>query len=93
MVRETSTWRMEISHQYPAARSASVSGSGRMDSQRSTNTVIVPGPNRSQMTCNAAGSSVVAKPLDSSVNFSPCWVAWRLAHSWPLIQILAGYGK
>jgi hypothetical protein len=27
-VRHTSTWRIEIPHQYPAARSAAVSGSG-----------------------------------------------------------------
>ena len=42
------------------------------------------------MACSPAGSSVAANPLDSSVNPIPAWVAWRLAHSWPLIQILAG---
>ena len=37
MVRETSIGRMEISHPYPAARSASVNGTGMIASQRSMN--------------------------------------------------------
>jgi hypothetical protein len=28
MVRDTSTWRIDSSHQYPAARSAALNGSG-----------------------------------------------------------------
>ena len=75
MVRETSTWRMEISHQYPAAASASVSGTGRTENQRSANSVICVGPSRSQMACSPAGSSVAANPLDSSVNPIPAWTA------------------
>ena len=61
--------------------------------QRSKNTLMVPGPSRSQIACKPAGSSQVANPLDSSVNPIPAWVAWRLAHSWPLSQTLTGYGK
>ena len=38
------------------------------------------------MACSPAGSSVVANPLDSSVNSIPARVAWRLAHSLPLIH-------
>ena len=93
MVRETSTWRIDSSHQYPAARSASVSGTGRTENQRWANSVICAGPSRSQIPCSPAGSSVAANPLDNSVNPIPAWVAWRFAHSCPLIQILAGYGK
>jgi len=90
MVREVSTWRIDSSHQYPAARSAVVRGSGRTLIQRSKKTVMVPGPNRSQISCKPSGSSQVAKPLDSSVNPIPARVACRLAHSWPLSQTLAG---
>lgn len=43
-----------------------------------------------QMVCNLMGSSVAANPLDRSVNPIPAWVAWRLAHSCPLIQMVAG---
>ena len=70
-----------------------VSGSGSRASQRWKNTLIVPGPSRSQIACNAAGSSVAANPLDSSVNPIPAWVAWRLAHSCPLTQTLIGHGQ
>ena len=45
------------------------------------------------MACSAAGSSVAANPLDSSVNPIPVRVAWRLAHSWPLTQTLIGHGQ
>jgi hypothetical protein len=90
MVRETSTWRIDSSHQYPPAWSASVSGSGRTENQRSVNTPISSGPRRSQIPCRTAGSSVAANPLESSVKAIPAWLAWRLAHSCPLIQILAG---
>ncbi len=70
-VRETSTCRIDSSHQYPAARSWSVSGSGRILIQRSKNTPMVPGPSRSQIACNASGSAQMANPLDSSVNPIP----------------------
>jgi hypothetical protein len=93
MVRETSTWRIEMSHQYPAARSASVNGSGNRAHQRSQNTRIVPGPRASHSRCNPAGSSVAANPLSSSVNPIPAAVAARLANSWPFSQTLSGYGK
>jgi len=83
-VRETSTWRIAMSHQYPAARSASVSGSGNRAHQRSQNTRIVPGPRVSQMRCSPAGSSVAANPLSSSVKPIPAAVAARLAYSCPL---------
>ena len=46
MVRETSTWRIAMSHQYPPARSASVNGSGSRAHQRSQNPAMVPGPRR-----------------------------------------------
>jgi hypothetical protein len=36
------------------------------------------------------GSAQAANPLDSSVTASPALAAWRLAHSWPLTQILIG---
>jgi hypothetical protein len=93
MVRETSTWRMAMSHQKPAARSASVNGSGSRAHQRWQNTAIVPGPRVSQTRCSLTGSSVVANPLSSSVNPIPTATAARLAYSWPLSQILTGYGK
>jgi hypothetical protein len=47
----------------------------------------------SQSRCNPAGSSVAANPLSNSVNPIPAAVAARLAYSWPLNQILHGYGK
>jgi hypothetical protein len=89
-VRETSTWRMEISHQYPARWSSGPKGSGRRESHRWANTSMVPGCRRLQISCKAAGWSQAAKPLDSSVNEIPARSACRLAHSWPLSQILAG---
>lgn len=81
MVRETSTWRSDSSHQYPAARSALVSGSGSRDIHRPENTVMVPGPSRSQMPCRPAGPWQEANPLDSSVNPVPVLASCRLAHS------------
>ena len=51
---------------------------------------MVPGWSRSQISCSAAGSSHDANPLASSVNPMPALAACRLAHSWPLTQILAG---
>ena len=44
------------------------------------------GPGWSQSACNAAGSSQVANPLSSAVWPIPALVAWRLAHSWPLMH-------
>ena len=93
MVREVSICRIDSSHQYPAARSAGVNGSGSTDIHRSKNASMSSGPSRSQMVCSRAGSSQEAKPLDNSVNPIPAWVACRLAHSWPLTQTLTGYGK
>jgi hypothetical protein len=90
MVREISTWRREVSHQYPASWSLMVKGTGRRASQRCTNTLMVPGPSRLQMSCNAVGSAQEANPLDSSVKAMPALAACRLAHSWPLIQTLPG---
>jgi hypothetical protein len=49
---------------------------------------MVPGPSRSQIRWSACGSSQVANPLDSAVQPMPAWVAWRLAHSWPLTHSL-----
>lgn len=54
---------------------------------------MVPGPSRSQIARNPAGSSQVANPLASGVNPIPAFVACRFAHSWPLSQTLIGYGK
>ena len=89
-VREISTWRMVSSHQNPAARSASVSGSGRRAIHRAKNTPIVPGCSRSQMACSPSGSPAEANPLDSSVKPIPALSACRLAHSCPLTQTLTG---
>ena len=92
-VREVSTCRIDSSHQNPASRSASVSGSGSLAIHRSNHTWTVPGPKRSQICCSAAGSSQEANPLDSAVNPIPAASACRLAHSCPLTQTLTGYGK
>ncbi len=54
---------------------------------------MVPGPSRSQIACNASGSSQAASPLDSSVYPIPAAVAWRFTHSCPFTQTLIGYGK
>jgi len=54
------------------------------DIHRSKNTVMVPGPSRSQTACRAWGSAQEANPLDSSVNPIPALASCRLAHSWPL---------
>ena len=70
-----------------------VNGSGSRCSHRCANTLIVPGPSRSQIACSAGGSSQAANPLDSAVNPSPAFAACRLTHSCPLSQILAGYGN
>jgi hypothetical protein len=70
-----------------------VSGSGRIDHQRSANTWIAPGPSRSQIACSAAGSVAEANLLESSVKAMSALAACRLAHSWPLTQIFIGYGK
>src|SRR6266567_5597911 len=89
-VREVSTCRIDSSHQYPASRSAPVSGSGILAIQRSNHTCTVPGPKRSQICCSPAGSSQVANPLDSSVKPIPAASACRLAHSCPLTHALTG---
>src|SRR6185312_729316 len=47
----------------------------------------------SQIRCNPAGSSAAANPLPNSVKPIPATLAARLAYSWPLSQILTGYGK
>ena len=92
-MREVSICRIDSSHQYPASRSASVSGSGIRAIHRSNHTCTVPGPNRSQMACSPAGSSQEANPLDSAVKPIPAASACRLAHSCPLTHALTGYGK
>src|SRR5215468_10974269 len=79
---DTSTWRIEISHQYPACWSLRPNGSGSRCSHRWANTSMVPGRSRSQISCKAAGSSQAANPLDSSVKLIPALAACRLAHSW-----------
>ena len=89
-VREVSICRIDSSHQYPASRSASSSGSGIRAIHRSNHTCTVPGPNRSQMSWSPAGSSAAANPLDSAVNPIPAAAACRLAHSCPLTQTLTG---
>jgi hypothetical protein len=62
MVRETSTCRIEVSHQYPASWSRVVNGSGSRCSHRWVNTLMVPGPSRSQIACSVAGSWQAANP-------------------------------
>jgi hypothetical protein len=66
MVRETSTWRIDSSRQYPARSSSGLNGSGSRCSHRWAKASITAGPSRSQMSCKAAGSSHEANPLDSS---------------------------
>ena len=90
MVLETSTCRIEHSHQYPASRSLLPKGIGSRCSNRWAKTSMVPGCSRSQIPCSPAGSSQDAKPLDRAVNPMPALSACRLAHSCPLTQILAG---
>src|SRR5215208_3502675 len=90
IVRLTSTWRMDSSHQYPAARSVSVRGVGIWVIQRSKKPWIVAGPRRSQIRCRLAGWSQAAKPLASSATARPALAACRLAHSCPLSHTLAG---
>src|SRR6266571_2456880 len=70
-VRDTSTCRSDSSHQYPAARSSAVKGSGSRDIHRSKNAWMSPGPSRSQISCRPSGSSQQANPLDSSVKPIP----------------------
>ena len=55
MVRDTSTWAIEHSHQYPASWSAAPSGSGSRDSHRWKNTSMVPGCSASQIRCSRRG--------------------------------------
>ena len=66
-------------------------GAGSRASQRSKNAWICVGPNRSQMTCNPAGSSVAANPFAKGVQPILAMVACRFAHSWPFNQTLIGY--
>jgi hypothetical protein len=87
-VRDTSIWRIDSSCQNPPSRSAGVSGSGSWASQRSNHTVTAPAVRLSQISCNAAGSSAEANPLDSSVNPIPAAKALRLAHSCRLSHTL-----
>ena len=89
-MRETSTWRMDSSHQYPASWSAGPNGVGRRCSHRWAKTSMVPGCSRSQISWSVSGSSQEANPLDSAVKPIPALSACRLAHSCPLTQILAG---
>lgn len=63
-----------------------------MLTHRSKNTLMVPGPSRSQIACRPSGSVPVANPLDSWVNSIPAWVACRF-HLCPLTQTLTRYGK
>ena len=92
-MREVSVCRIDSSHQYPASRSALVSGSGSRAIHRSNHTCTVPGPNLSQMACKAAGSAQEANPLDSAVKPIPAASACRLAHSCPSTHAFTGYGK
>ena len=62
-VREVSTCRIDSSHQYPASRSASSSGSGIRAIHRSNHTCTVPGPNRSQICWRAAGILAGGEPV------------------------------
>jgi hypothetical protein len=92
-VREVSTWRIDSSHQNPAARSAASSGSGIAVIQRLNQACTWPGPKLSQIRCSSAGSSQEANPLDSSTKPRPSLRACCLAHSCPLTHALTGYGK
>jgi hypothetical protein len=53
-------------HLYPAARSASVSGSGNPANQRCQNPRPVAGPMLSQSRCSPTGWSASVNPLSSS---------------------------
>ena len=82
-VREASTWRMDSSHQYPASRSASVSGSGMRDIHRSKNAWTVP---RAEPVADLLpGIRVLAggEPVRQRGEADPGGFACRLAHSCP----------
>src|SRR5664279_3614456 len=49
IVRDTSTCRIDNSHQYPCSRSAAVNGSGNPGHHRSANAAMSAGPSRSQI--------------------------------------------
>jgi hypothetical protein len=59
------------------------SAAGSRASQRSTKTLMAPGPSRSQRPCRACGRSQAANPLESSVTPMPAW--WR--DGWPLVAV------
>jgi hypothetical protein len=52
-IRETSIWRIAMSHQYPPARSASVNGSGSRAHQRWQNQLLV-GAENSVTSCDVS---------------------------------------
>jgi hypothetical protein len=70
-VSENSACRTEISYRYPAARSASVNGPGKIANHLSNRALIWSGPSRSQIACSPAGSCTVANALSSGVNPIP----------------------
>src|ERR1035437_3090018 len=89
-VRENSACRTEMSYRYPAARSASAHGLGKIASHLSSSACICSGPSRSQICCSAAGSSTVANALSSGVNPIPALAAWHWAQWLPLKQAQLG---
>jgi hypothetical protein len=80
-VRDTSTCRIDNSHQYPWPWSAAVNGNGNRGHHRSANAAMSAGPSRSQIACNPAGSSLEANPLANAVNPIPNLAACCFAHS------------
>jgi len=92
-VSENSACRMDRSYRYPAARSAGVKGWGRRASHLPSSASICSGPSRSQMACNAAGSSTAANALSIGVNTRPALAACRWAQWLPFRQSRALYGK
>ena len=84
---------MDSSHQYPAARSASVSGSGNTLIQRSKNTLIGPRPEPVAERLQRGTVITTGEPVGQGGESIPALTHWRLAHSWPLTHTLTGYGK
>ena len=60
-----------------SSRSASVNGLGNNANHLSSKPWIAAGPNRSQISCNPAGSSTAAKALSIAVNLIPAFAACR----------------
>jgi hypothetical protein len=71
-VRDTSTWRIEISHQYPPSWSLRPNGIGSRCSHRWANTSIVPGASGSAISPSTAGSPRADRLANASSTWCRC---------------------